>query len=193
MTIRFISDLHFGHANIIRFDGRPYTNVEDHDKDLVHRWNLEVKNPNDLTYVIGDIFWRPAEESLPIIKQLRGRKVLVTGNHDRFVKGKSIEDQLLRAQFEEITDLKKINLENKKIIMCHYPIPQFDGHFGATSVHLYGHVHQTFEYDLMRKWVAEGRLPENKGAANLMYNVGAMMPYMDYTPRTLGYILEHGE
>ena len=193
MTVRFISDLHFGHTNILSFDKRPYTNIEDHDKDLIHRWNSVVKNPNDITYVLGDIFWRPAEESLEIVKQLRGRKVLITGNHDKFVGKNGVHNGLLRTHFEEITELKTINLDKKKIILCHYPIPQFTGHFKDTTIHLYGHIHATFEYDLMRKWIAEGRLPENGSAHNLMYNVGAMMPYMEYTPRTLDYILENGE
>ena len=193
MTVRFISDLHFTHDNILRFDKRPYENVVDHDKDLIRKWNAVVRNPNDETYILGDIFWGKPEQALPILKQLRGKKYLIEGNHDRFVNDKSVFAEEMRSHFEEITKFKVINIDKKKIIMCHYPIPQFDGHFGAKAVHLYGHVHQTFEYKLMKKFIEEGRLPENGSATNLMFNVGAMMPYMDYAPRTLDYILEHGE
>ncbi len=33
----YISDLHFGHFNVIRYDNRPYSNVEDMDADLINK------------------------------------------------------------------------------------------------------------------------------------------------------------
>lgn len=35
MAIRYISDLHFGHSNIIRFDMRPFESTEEMDRELV--------------------------------------------------------------------------------------------------------------------------------------------------------------
>lgn len=190
MTNRFIADWHDGHDNILRFDKRPFKNVEEQRKVLIKNWNKEVQNPNDVTYILGDMFWLTPEVSLPILKQLRGRKVLIEGNHDRFVNDKSLAAKEMRDCFDEITHFKIIKENKKKIIMCHYPIMQFDGHFGDKAIHLYGHVHQTFEYDQVKRWKEECRV---NNAPHLMFNVGAMMPYMDYTPRSLDFILEHGE
>lgn len=39
MAIRYISDLHFGHSNIIRLDTRPFESTEEMDRELVKRWN----------------------------------------------------------------------------------------------------------------------------------------------------------
>ena len=35
MAAYFTADLHFGHKNIIRFDGRPYFTVEEMNEDLI--------------------------------------------------------------------------------------------------------------------------------------------------------------
>ena len=40
----FTSDIHFGHENVIRFDGRPFATVEEMDAELIRRWNAKVGN-----------------------------------------------------------------------------------------------------------------------------------------------------
>ena len=53
---RYISDLHFGHANIIRFDGRPFKNTDEMEETLVDNWN-SVTQPEDTVYILGDFCW----------------------------------------------------------------------------------------------------------------------------------------
>ena len=38
----FTSDLHLGHANIIRYCDRPFANVGEMDAELIRRWNETV-------------------------------------------------------------------------------------------------------------------------------------------------------
>ena len=40
----YISDLHFGHANILHFDNRPWLNIDDMEKALINNWNNVVTN-----------------------------------------------------------------------------------------------------------------------------------------------------
>ena len=54
--IFFTSDLHFGHKNIIRFDNRPFSTVEEMDEALIRNWNAKVSD-EDTVYVLGDISW----------------------------------------------------------------------------------------------------------------------------------------
>ena len=56
---------------------------------------------------------------------------------------------------------------------------------------LYGHVHGTKEYDLlkeMRRLVKDSCSEKGHARGNFI-NVGCMMPWMDYTPRTLDQII----
>ena len=42
MKIFFTGDTHFGHENVMRFDGRPFKSVEEMDCGLIRRWNAKV-------------------------------------------------------------------------------------------------------------------------------------------------------
>ena len=55
---------------------------------------------------------------------------------------------------------------------------------------LYGHVHNTREWDLVEKWKKEQWA---MGIPGRLINVGCMMPYMGYEPRTLKEILSAHE
>lgn len=44
MVIMYISDLHFGHANIIKIDKRPFADVEEMNQKMIEIWNNKVKS-----------------------------------------------------------------------------------------------------------------------------------------------------
>ena len=48
--IFYTSDLHFGHANAIKFDERPFTDVDDMADGMIHNWNSRV-GKNDTVYI----------------------------------------------------------------------------------------------------------------------------------------------
>lgn len=76
-----ISDLHFGHTNILKFSGplRGGTTSKEHDEWLITQWN-SVVTKQDLVYVLGDVAFN--KEALKNIKRLKGTKHLILGNHD---------------------------------------------------------------------------------------------------------------
>ena len=49
----YISDLHFGHKNVIGFDHRPFIDTDEMDHCLIKLWNTRVQ-PDDHVYVVGD-------------------------------------------------------------------------------------------------------------------------------------------
>ena len=56
----YIADLHLGHENIIRLQGRPFESVEEMDEALVRNWNATVKGC-DTVYIAGDLIYKSAE------------------------------------------------------------------------------------------------------------------------------------
>lgn len=175
----YISDWHYGHANVLGFDNRPFKDVEEMNNELIRRWNSVVSN-GDLVYIMGDMFWCTPTKAAPIMDQLNGQKILIKGNHDRW------HDSKFDKKFVKIDEYLEIEDEGRKIVLCHYPIPCFKNHFYGW-IHLYGHVHNSFEWNMMehQRFLME-ELYERQ--CN-MINVGAMMPWIDFTPRTLNEIL----
>jgi calcineurin-like phosphoesterase family protein len=79
-----ISDLHLGHANIIRYCSRPFlfTDVEEMDHVLIKNWNYSV-SPQDRIFHLGDL--RYGRDALPLReyqKKLHGQVTFIAGNHD---------------------------------------------------------------------------------------------------------------
>lgn len=74
----YISDWHYGHANVIAFDNRPFKSLLEMDEALVDRWNAVV-SPGDIVYVLGDMFWCKAQDAIPILSSLKGQKFLIKG------------------------------------------------------------------------------------------------------------------
>ena len=178
-TIRYIADWHYGHADIIAYDDRPFLKTEDMNAELIRRWNAVVA-PEDTTYVVGDMFWCGKEEALSVLDRLNGTKILVVGNHD------DCADEAFRSRFAAIDDYLEIRDGERDVVLCHYPIPCFKNHFQGWY-HLYGHVHTAFEAGMMEN--VRRQMEALYIRPSHMYNVGAMVSYMDYTPRTLDEIV----
>lgn len=181
MKTFYIADLHFGHQKCLSFDHRPFDTIEAHDEELCRRWN-SVVSAQDEVWVLGDISWLRPAETVALLDRLNGRKNLIVGNHDKnLLRGSRLE-----PCFEEITPYKELHIrKGLRVVLCHYPIPCFNRHFNGW-VHLYGHVHTGFEWKMTEDF---RRQFERDGYPCNMINVGCMLPYMDYTPRTLEEIL----
>ena len=119
---------------------------------------------------------------------------MVKGNHD------DVSDLRYKQLFEEICDYKEITdqIERKTVhlVLSHYPILLWKNQHRG-SVHLYGHVHNTIEDTFFRECLENMNKTDFKGRREgdkllRAYNVGCMMPYMDYEPRTLEEIVEKG-
>jgi len=175
----YISDLHLFHENSIIFDNRPFNNSEDCANKIIENWNSIITKDDDI-YILGDFTW-DNDKGLEVIKKLKGRKYLIKGNHDK------VSPQLYQ-EFMWVKDYAEIKDENRLLILFHYPIAHWkNADYG--SYHLYGHIHMGRDYEPFNKYIKEMKkrdIPYN------CFNVGCMLPYMDYTPRTLDYLIQKG-
>lgn len=132
------SDLHFGHANIMKFcpvTRAGFRDVDHMNECMIQEWNAQVQ-PEDEVFILGDVAFLPAPRAVNIMHRLNGTKILIEGNHDR----KLLQDPAFRACFRETHQYLRYNHDGQLVIMFHYPIHEWDQmHRGA--VHFYGHVH----------------------------------------------------
>lgn len=79
----FISDLHFGHANILEYEAaaRPFESLEEMHETLIENWN-KVVGPFDKVFVLGDFAF--GRDNIDIAYKLIGQKRLILGNHDKY-------------------------------------------------------------------------------------------------------------
>ena len=134
--IYFTADTHLGHTNIIRYCHRPFSSIEEMDETIISNWNACI-NDRDVVYHLGDFAFRnPCEYR----KRMKGKIVLIRGNHDKTIKGKE-------HLFEKVYDLLEITANGTSpisITLCHYAMRRWPkSHFN--SWHLYGHSHSTLE------------------------------------------------
>jgi calcineurin-like phosphoesterase family protein len=181
----YIADTHFGHKNILRFDRRPFATVDEMEEELIKRWTMAVE-PADTVHILGDFCWGKEDEWLRILSMLKGNKVLIVGNHD--LKNMSSR---LRNKFQDVKDKKEITDGGRRVIMSHYPEMFYRASYNPDCYMLCGHVHVTRENDFLERWTEELRnsRQENSHSCGNIINVGCMMPWMDFTPRTLDDII----
>lgn len=126
MTQFFTSDHHFGHENIIAYCNRPYANKDEMNADLVAKWNATL-SASDTVHILGDLCMGKSEESIHVIRQLNGYKILYPGNHDRCwyghgEKGLRKEQSYIDAGIDEIRQgPQSLEIGEQEVLLCHFP------------------------------------------------------------------------
>lgn len=189
----YISDLHFFHERMNRkLDKRGFESVEAMNKHMIEMWNKRVKK-NDEVVILGDFSYGNANETMEVLKQLKGRKMLVKGNHDKYLLDKNFDQSL----FVWIKDYAELNDNKRKVILCHYPIMCYNGQFrkdenGKDKTYmLFGHVHASKDNvgiewykSFIESFPRESRKAEKPTPAPIhLINTFCMLS--DYTPLTL--------
>lgn len=194
----YIGDLHFfcnsqTNAGCVNYDSRPFADVNEMYAYMLRRWNEKVTN-GDTVYILGDVALRGKRDALiGLVAQLKGKKVLVKGNHD------DVSDYRYKQLFHEIYDYKELTDsftgQAYKLVLCHYPILMWRGQRNG-AILLYGHTHNSVEETFFQECIAKMNESEEMGQRRYgkqlirAINVGCMHPYMGYEPRTLEELLD---
>jgi len=164
-----ISDTHFGHKNIIKFQQRP----ESHEVIMLSNWLWRI-GENDQVLHLGDVFM--GKQGNPkrwaaVLSRMPGEKFVMMGNHDKST------GLLKQAGFEIIDPFFASRRDGVTVAFTHRPITDYWPHLGLTEaelhpnlrdeiglwenwdVNIHGHVHGTPEYwknggyDLDKKYI----------------------------------------
>ena len=168
MSIYFTADCHFYHKNILDYCQRPFKTIEEMNETFVNNWNSKIKNRKDEIYILGDFAFARGLVVNELLTKLNGKKYLIRGNHDKFLKDKEFDTSL----FEWIKDYHFLRYNKIKIAMLHYPMETWEQkHYG--SIHLHGHIHNS-------------KINEIQNRINVGVDVN------NFTPVSLKEILERG-
>ncbi len=173
--IFYLADLHLWHDNVLRYDARPFADTDEMAACIRENWNAAV-TAKDTVYVLGDYTWNP-QKGAEFLRHLNGKIHLIRGNHDKL-------NAALREQFCSVQDYLELRDGERRVVLSHYPIAHWNGQFHG-AVHLYGHVHGNPDGQLFLQY---GQQCRAAGIPFAAYNAGCMLPYMNYTPRTLDEI-----
>lgn len=128
------SDPHFYHGNICKFESspgvplRPWDDAGQMTEDMI-RWYNEMVDDGDRVYILGDVAFSPGK-FLEIMLRLKGRKVLVPGNHEPRRFDKVCADVGVEVRGYVV---------KKGFIMSH--IPLHPGSLSRWKLNIHGHTH----------------------------------------------------
>lgn len=134
----YTSDLHLNHEKIIEYCNRPFSSVDEMNRVIITNWNSRVRE-DDVVFILGDLgFFKDTKTAMHFIGKLQGKKVLIVGNHDIFLRKRDFNEKV----FEEVKAIKNVKdpYVNKTIVCCHYPMAVWDCQ-NHGNIHFYGHVH----------------------------------------------------
>ena len=113
----FTADTHFCHSNILSFSpNRCYGSLEDMHASYIKRWN-EIVKPEDTVYILGDFALGRSQEMKDIISVLKGKKILIRGNHD-----KKSAHWYIMAGFENVFSEALVWVGHNFVTLSHYPM-----------------------------------------------------------------------
>lgn len=138
MTTWFTSDLHFNHKRITELTPRGrFVSSENHTEWLIDLWNSQV-NHNDVVYHLGDFnFTSKLQDWFGVLSKLKGRKILLRGNHD---DQKVLTSCRQLGMVDATLDYHELKVDGTKIVLCHYPMRSWNKQ-GYGSIMLHGHCH----------------------------------------------------
>lgn len=149
MNLFFTSDTHFDHSGILRHCKRPQLRpgdlrpdgkwvskqiaderTEEMNQFLIDRWNSVVTG-KDMVIIIGDFAWK---RHLHFLGALKGKKVLIRGNHDDM-------SQEVEKNFTEVHDCRMVKLPGGHAAFCFHYCCHSWPESGYGVYHFHGHSH----------------------------------------------------
>ena len=124
--VRFIGCLHLGHESLAKHRG--FYDSYHHDEFLIKSWN-QIVNKKDLVYILGDVTME-TDEYYYQLDRLKGRKIVVLGNHDRH--------QDVKALLKYVESVAGV-VDYKGYILTHAPIHPDEVGFYKGNIH--AHIH----------------------------------------------------
>jgi calcineurin-like phosphoesterase family protein len=157
----YIADLHIGHESMARKRG--FSDADLMFDHLKEKWNNKIRK-QDVVYILGDVTME-RRRYIKRLDELKGKKVIVMGNHDRPQDAK----ELLKYSLKVAGMVKY-----KSIFLTHCPIHPMELDY-RVKYNVHGHLH---EKSVMKKSMG---IPYAKDKRYICVSC----EHVDYTPVSL--------
>jgi len=130
----FTADEHYGHANIVKYAGRPFRSVEEMDYTIISKHNDRV-GPGDVVVHAGDFTLIHDTERVfrEYVSKLNGNHIFLKGSHDYWLNNRNASHEIWERKFPEAY-----------IVVCHYAMRTWArSHYNSWQ--LFGHSHGRLE------------------------------------------------
>lgn len=183
-----ISDLHLGQASILTFKHcdkplRNFITLDEMHKHMITEWNKVVR-PQDTVYVLGDVVIK--KTGWEILKQLKGHKTLIGGNHDIF---------MAKEYLQYFKNMRGVKVLPYKCVLTHIPI-HTESMKDSFGFNIHGHLHgnvvkrkiykeNTWDITTCEYTPIYNEIPDER-----YINVSVEQPYINYIPREINKLIE---
>lgn len=190
--IFFTADNHFGHANIIQYCSRPFSNVDEMDQFMIDAWNDTVPAHGATVFHLGDLTLGP--DAAKYLDCLTGWPICILRNrwhHDkRWLANLLYNDDELTAFSYVVDPMLVLEIEKDDggpplfIHLSHYPLREWDRQwYGAW--HLHGHCHGNIG---VMEWK---EMKSANGTINMAWRVDVGVDCWDYAPVSLERLMHN--
>jgi len=168
MSTFFIGCLHFGHEWMAKHRG--FTSSKEHDENIINNWNKTISK-NDITFILGDITMETTE-FYPYLDELKGRKIVVLGNHDNWKHTRE-----LLKYVESVAGM----IDYKGYVLTHCPIHPVEISFCRGNIHAHIHENKLLEVEYLSRYGDPGSIIE----PTLFKYINVDAQQIGYTPLAL--------
>jgi calcineurin-like phosphoesterase family protein len=131
-----VTDTHFGHNNMKKYEARP----DGFEWKILH--NLNVVLPNDVLIHLGDFcIGDDAVWHKHFMDVVTAKKWLIRGNHD-----KKTAQWYFEHGWDFVGNEAQITAFGKKILFTHAP----DSGFGSYDLNIHGHLHRNEHHEFAK-------------------------------------------
>ena len=124
-NIYITTDWHLNHKNIVLYDNRP-----ENFKDIIAS-NFKIIEDDDLLINLGDVIFNNRHELHDFNKGIKGKKILIMGNHDR-----NTPTWYSQQGFDKVLQKLVFN----QIVFSHKPVEL--SNYQGCKFNIHGHFHE---------------------------------------------------
>lgn len=139
------SDYHLRHTNVLKYDSRPFKDINKHDEAIISNHNSIIGKDDDFIFLGDFCFDRKRSTIEWLLSRLNGNKYFIKGNHDKKDIIQAYDKYGVYLGEQTMIKVGSDYKTAQNIVLNHFAMHVWDkSHHGAWLC--YGHSHGSLEH-----------------------------------------------